>query len=191
MLARSVFSDTAHILSRSMRHIPAEPIVSRSFSRYAKFDGEEHNTYITRAQELRNADNNAWRKELALRTKCNDDWDTFQAKYFQKPKVTDNSYESSNRSISSSGGGSPSQSSGNTSSFMAGYLTRDVTDLLSSKSKTNTDTSSTSSESTALSSGNSSHSSGTSDDSYSSGGYSSDWGSGDGGDSGGGGSSDD
>ena len=45
MFARSILNDAALLISRSMRHIPIEPIISRSFSRYAKFDGEEHNTY--------------------------------------------------------------------------------------------------------------------------------------------------
>ena len=152
--------------------------------------------YITRAQELRNADNEAWRKALALRTEYNDDWDTFQEKYFPKPKVMDNSYVNTSHSIFYSGGGGSSQSSGNTNSFMAGYVTRDVTDFIfGSKPKTNTTTSSDSSENTApptnhssYSSGHSSHESsgGWSSGGGSSGGSSSDWDSGGGGDSGGG-----
>lgn len=193
MLARSVLHDVAPIISRSMRCTPVEPIILRSFSRYAKFDGEEHNTYITRAQELRNADNEAWRKALALRTEYNDDWDTFQKKYFPKPKVMDNSYVNTSHSISYSGGGGSSQSSGNTGSFMAGYVTRDVTRdvtdfIFGSKPKTNTTTNSDSSESTIPPSGNSSDSSGSSSNesagSCSSAEGSSDWGSdGGGGDS--------
>ncbi|MDP4725274.1 MAG: hypothetical protein NWS47_03170 [Alphaproteobacteria bacterium] len=93
MIARSVLHDAAHIFSRSMRCIPIEPVISRSFSRYAKFDGEEHHTYITRAQELRVLDNKAWSKALELRSEYNNDWYAFQEKYFPEPKMTNNSHE--------------------------------------------------------------------------------------------------
>lgn len=45
MLARSLLHDAAPIFSRSLLYIPIEPIISRSFSRYVKFDGESDDVY--------------------------------------------------------------------------------------------------------------------------------------------------
>ncbi len=186
MITRSVLHDATSIFNRSMR---LEPLISRSFSRYAKFDGEKQDVYIARAKKLRERDNEAWSKALKLRSEYNSDWNEFLEKYFPKPNVTNNSYESSNRSISYSGGGNSSHTS-DTNGFLKGWIANDISSTISgSKSKTNTETSSVSSESAAPSAGNSSHSNGTSDSSYSSSGYSnvgssSDWDSGGGGDDG-------
>jgi hypothetical protein len=159
MLGRSILHDATPIFNRSMR---LEPIISRSFSRYAKLNGEAHNKYIARAQKLRKLDNEAWSKALELRSEYNNDWEAFQERYFPKKKVINYPDTSSqSHSVSYSGGGGSSQSSGNTSSFMAGYLTRDVTNLMfgNNMPKTSTDTSHGSSRRTAPSSSNSSYSS--------------------------------
>lgn len=196
IVSRSVLNEAAPIFSYSMRRfIPQGFISTQPFSRYAKFDGEEKNKHIARAQELRNADNRAWKEASDLRDKYNADWDAFQEKYFPKQEITMNSRDSTSHPIYYSGGSVSSQKPDSTSSFMAGYLTRDVTDFIFGKSTTKTDASTTLPESPPSYSKNSSDSHRSSNnkthhDSYSSS-SSSDWGSSDSGDSGCDGDSDD
>lgn len=200
IVSRSVLNEAAPIFSYSMRRfIPQGFISTQPFSRYAKFDGEEKNKHIARAQELRNADNRAWKEASDLRDKYNADWDAFQEKYFPKQEITMNSRDSTSHPIYYSGGSVSSQKPDSTNSFMAGYLTRDVTrdvtDFIFGKSTTKTDASTTLPESPPSYSKNSSDSHRSSNnethhDSYSSR-SSSDWGSSDSGDSGCDGDSDD
>lgn len=143
MLTRTVLLDTIPIFSRAISQLPIQPLGVRTFSRYAKFDGEEQTTYITRATKLREEDDKTWQKAVALRNEYNADWEAFQEKYFPKPISSDNSHDNSIHRISYPGGEHSPQSSNNTNSFMAGYLTRDVTDFIFGKSTTKTDASTT------------------------------------------------
>lgn len=186
MFARSILHDSTTHFNRFTRYFPVAPIISRSFSRYAKFDGEKDDVYIKRVEKLRELDNAAWSKALELRSAYNSDWEDFQEKYFPKPKVTENSHESTNQSVSYSSVGGSSHTS-DTNGFFKGWFANDISSsLFNSKPKTNTDTRSGSSESAAPSSNNSSYSSKNSSHETSS-----SWDSGSCGDSGGGGGSDD
>lgn len=188
MLARSILHDAVTVFSRSIGPIHAEHIISRSFSRYAKFDGENDAVYIPRVQKLRDTDNEAWRNACALRADYNNDWDAFQEKYFPKQKVIDNSCEITDYPVSYPGRGGSSHTS-DTNGFLKGWLANDINSaIFGSKAKMNPETSHNSSINTAPSSDNSSYSrenssyksssSCTSSES-SGGGDSSDWGSSD------------